>query len=304
MGLLQGRYPANLGYYDNWEAQVGLHPDECIAPHYLKPLGYHCAAIGKWHLGWQEHNQPLKKGYDYHFGFNAGMHDYFEADEGETWEGGPFDVNWVTENGKLIEKIKYMPDELTDRTLKFIDRCQADPFFIYLAYTTPHGPHQAKEEDLARYESDEIDPHRKVVRAMYDALDRNIGRLLDHLNDKGMLDNTFIVYSGDNGGLRAEAGCHNWKLRGSKGRLTEGGIRVPFLAQWPKVLPKGRVYEQPVINIDIIPTMFAAAEVNRECLPEMDGIEYLCIDEDTTISEFKKDIRTNEIYYLLANALK
>ncbi len=88
LGMLTGRYPQRLGYYDNWEAQVGLEASEKIAPSYFKKLGYKTAAIGKWHLGWQKYNHPLKKDFDYHFGFNGGMHDYFEAGNGETWEGG------------------------------------------------------------------------------------------------------------------------------------------------------------------------------------------------------------------------
>jgi arylsulfatase A-like enzyme len=271
MAMLTGRYPQRLGYYGNWDSQVGHYPDEKIAPHFLKPLGYKCAAIGKWHLGWQKHNHPLEKGFDYHFGFNGGMHDYFEADTGHTWVGGAHDVNWVTENGKRINEIEYMTDELTNRTINFIDNCDNHPFFIYLSYTTPHGPHQAKDKDLAKYEDEKMDSNRKVVRAMYDSLDKNIGHLLDHLKTKGLADNTFIVYVSDNGGLKEKAGCHNWKLRGSKGRLTEGGIRVPFLAQWPKTLPKGKVYREPVINIDILPSMLAAAGVDTRSLPEMDG---------------------------------
>jgi len=273
--ILTGRYAQRFGYYDNWEVQVGFDPDQRIAPRLLKPLGYRCAAIGKWHLGWFPDNHPLKMGFDYHYGFNGGMHDYFEPDSGETWEGGPFDVNWMTLNGERVDTMKYMPDELTDRAIEFMDSSKDQPFFIYLAYTTPHGPHQAKDEDLEKYMNADMDPHRKVVRAMYDALDRNVGRVLHYLDANHLTENTLLIYCGDNGGLHREAGCDNWILRGSKGHLTEGGIRIPFLARWPKQIPAGATYTQPIMHLDILPTLLAAAGAPASFSPEMDGTNLL-----------------------------
>ncbi len=189
--------------------------------------------------------------------------------------GGPFDTNWVTENGKRVDSIKYMTDDITDHAIRFIDNSKCNPFFMYLAYTTPHGPHQAKTEDYKKYTDKDMPKARKTVRAMYDSLDENIGRLLDHLNENNMLENTFIVYCADNGGLHKKAGCDNWKLRGSKGYLTEGGIRVPFIMSWPKQLPAGKTYTEPVINIDIIPTMLAAAGGEFSGNYNMDGVNLI-----------------------------
>lgn len=274
--LLTGRYQQRFGYYDNWESQVGFSPDQRIAPRLLKPLGYTCSAIGKWHLGWFRQNHPLAMGFDDHFGFSGGMHDYFEPANGETWEGGPYDVNWVTDNGRRVESLDYMPNDLTDHALEFIEANRENPFFIYLAYTTPHGPHQALEQDLERYIDDpDMDPNRKVVRAMYDALDRNVGRLLDRLDALGLNDDTLIVYMGDNGGLAEHAGCDNGPLRGSKGYLTEGGIRVPAVACWPARIPAGTVYREPVMHMDILPTMLNAAGADPAALPPMEGVNLL-----------------------------
>lgn len=258
--LLTGRYQQFIGYYDNWESQVGFHADEIILPQYLKEAGYRTGICGKWHMGWFEHNHPLAKGFDDHFGFSGGMHDYFAADIGETWQGGAHDVNFVEHNGERRDSIVYMTRDVTDHALDFIADAGDEPFFLYLPYTTPHTPLQAKEEDLARYAGrDDMDTNRKVVRAMYDSLDRNVGRLLDYLDDTGLAENTMIVFYGDNGGLAS--GCDNYVFHGSKGYLSEGGIRVPFLARWPAVLPAGTVYTKPTLHIDVMPTMLAAAGV-------------------------------------------
>lgn len=274
--LLTGRYQQRFGYYDNWESQVGYDEGQKILPMYLKSVGYRTAAIGKWHLGWFKHNHPRAMGFDYHFGFNGGMHDYFVTDNGETWEGGPFDVNFMEENGKILPKdsITYMPKDLTDKTLDFISGTEDQPFFIYLAYTTPHGPHQALVEDLKRYAKDKSieNPHRKVVRAMYDSLDRNIGRILDYLDDNQMSENTLIIFTGDNGGLREVAGCDNGPLYGSKGYLSEGGIRTVAAGCWPAKWPKGKVYRQPILNIDFSATMLVAAGVPESELVDVEGV--------------------------------
>lgn len=279
--LLSTRYQQRFGYYDNWESQVGYDADQPILPRRLKPLGYRTAAIGKWHLGWFEHNHPLAMGFDFHYGFSGGMHDYFSADDGETWEGGPYDINFMEKNGQRLpsDELSYMPDNLTDAAIEFIGQEPKEPFFIYLAYTTPHGPHQAPEEYLRKQVANESasDAHRKMVLAMVDALDQNIGRLLDYLEETGQIDNTMIVYTADNGGLARKAGCSNGPLLGSKGYLSEGGIRTCAVGSWPARWPAGVDYREPVINIDFSASMLAAG--GAPALAEDDGVDltpFLC----------------------------
>jgi arylsulfatase A-like enzyme len=274
--FLTARYQQRFGYYDNWEAQVGFDADQMTIPQYLKPLGYKSAIFGKWHLGWFEHNHPLEMGFDYHFGFTGGMHDYVKPDEGETWQGGPFDANFMELNGKRLDKLDYMPNDITDHVIYFMEQT-SEPFFIYAAYTTPHGPHQALDADLEKYVGDDTagDDHRKVVRAMYDALDRNVGRILDYLEKTGRDKNTFVAFMADNGGLDPKSGCDNGPLHGSKGYLSEGGIRTCCAAKWPGVIPAGITYREPVINFDFTSTMLSQAGIDIETDPLIEGTDLI-----------------------------
>lgn len=276
-GMLLGNYPQFHGYYDNWDSQIGLPADAKIAPAYFNKLGYRTAAFGKWHLGWQEHNHPRKLGFDYHYGFTAGQHDYFLTDTGHTWYGGPMSVNSLEFNGERVKEreIPYMTDLLTDETIKFIQSTKNQPFFAYLAYTVVHAPHQAKREHLEHYANKEMTENRKVVRAMYDSLDENIGKLVQALRKEKKLKNTLIIYTSDNGGLAFRAGADNGPLKGSKGYLSEGGIRVPMIMSWADKLPKGKVYRQPVINIDMLPTSLAAVGAPQAMIQECGGVNLM-----------------------------
>lgn len=270
--IMTGEYNQRLGFYDNWESQVGLLPGQKVAPHYLKPLGYRTAIIGKWHLGWQPHNQPPAMGFDYNYGFSAGQHDYFDPDNGHTWEGGSHDINHMWLNGERVDELGYMTDDITDHALKFLEETGDDPYFLYIAYTTPHGPHQVPEDRLAVYAGrEDMDTGRKVVRAMYDSLDDNIGRILEYLDETGQAEDTFIIFTGDNGGLAGV--CDNHVFRGSKGYLSEGGIRIPFVARWPGRIDPGSVYTEPIIHMDILPTFLAAARA--EIPASMTGVNLL-----------------------------
>ncbi len=275
--LLTMRYQQRFGYYDNWEAQVGLDAGQVLLPNRLKPLGYRTAAVGKWHLGWFRHNHPLAMGFDSYYGFTGGMHDYFTADEGETWEGGPPDRNFMEENGKRLppDALTYMPDQLTDKAIDFIKQNTEQPFFIYLAYNTPHGPLQAPDSYLKRYANDNTvpDKNRKLMRAMLDALDYNIGRLLDSLESTGLADDTLIIYTSDNGGVAAKGVSDHGPLFGSKGHLSEGGIRTCALGRWPGHWPSGVDYSEPVIGIDFSASMLAAAGIQPSGIREVEGTD-------------------------------
>jgi len=160
----------------------------------------------------------------------------------------------------------------------FIDRHEHEPFFLYLAFNAVHTPMHATDERLNRFASI-TDTRRRTYAAMLTAMDEAIGRVLDKLQSAGLEDNTLIFFFSDNGGPTMLGttinGSTNTPLRGSKRTTLEGGIRVPFAAQWRGKLPAGKVYESPIIQLDILPTALAAAGVDAKPEWKLDGVNLL-----------------------------
>lgn len=262
--LLTGKYFQRLGNLRK------IPRAEPMVGRYLRGAGYATACIGKWHncvpgtaAANTAESLPLERGFDEFFGFLGGMHDYFDPDKGFQSGKGWIEMP-VYDGTKPVKQTKYLTEEFTDRAVDFITRHKDRPWFLYLSYNAVHTPNQAPEELLKRNDGD-------LHAAMIDALDRGVGRVLDTLEKAGTAENTLVLFVGDNGGARGP----NWNLRGRKGRLFEGGIRVPFLASWPKGLPRGRAYSQPVMHIDLLPTILAAAGVKIPGDREPDGVNLL-----------------------------
>jgi arylsulfatase B len=146
------------------------------------------------------------------------------------------------------------------------------PFFLFLAYNAVHSPLQAQLEDMKPFAS--LDIHRRIFAGMLSNLDRNIGKVLETLREERLEENTLIVFLSDNGGPTKELTSSNRPLRGGKGDLYEGGIRVPFLMQWKGKLPKGMEYSQPVISMDIFATLLAASGA-KSSPDSLDGVNLL-----------------------------
>jgi len=260
--LLTGRY------YQRFLRGVIVPPSEKMIAQYLGEVGHVSACVGKWHntgsIGqWdgQQLNHPRGWGFDEFFGFLGGMHDYWEADLGTHFKEGrnrPHTMP-IYDGTKPVEKVKYLTEEFTDRAVDFIGRHKDRPFFLYLPYNAVHTPLQAPEKHMQRNNGN-------PYAAMVDSLDEGVGRVLDTLDASGLAENTLVIFVGDNGGYRGK----NWKLRGEKSQLFEGGIRVPFVASWPQGLPAGKVYAQPVMHIDVMPTILGAAGV---AMPEDRAID-------------------------------
>jgi arylsulfatase A-like enzyme len=259
--LLTGRY------YQRFLRGVVVPDSETMIPAYLKTVGYATGCIGKWHntgsIGeWdgQEKNHPRGWGFDRFFGFLGGMHDYWDPDLGTHFKQGknrPHRMP-IYDDTARVEKVKYLTDEFTDRAVEFIERHHERPFFLYLSYNAIHTPFQAPQPLIKKHEGD-------VAAAMVASLDIGVGRVLNELTTRGLRDRTMVLFIGDNGGYPGT----NGELRASKSRLFEGGIRVPFLGAWPGRLPAGETYSQPVMHIDVMPTLLAAAGVE---IPEnVDG---------------------------------
>jgi len=267
-GLLSGRYQQRFGHEANptflpEDTQVGLPVTETLLPKLLADAGYVTGAVGKWHLGAALCFRPNARGFTESFGFLGGGHQYLP----ET-NAIPADAPvWRTEYRAPLLKNNapqpfdgYMTDILSREAVSFVTRHKAEPFFLYLAYNAVHTPLQAPEKYLARL-PDIADSRRRTYAAMTVAMDDGIGQVLAALRENGLERNTQVWFFSDNGGPPTNvAPTCNAPLRGHKGSMYEGGIRVPFVLQWPGYAPAGTVIDTPVITLDLFATALAVAD--------------------------------------------
>jgi arylsulfatase A-like enzyme len=254
-GFLTGRYPQRFGFERNtaWQPGnpiTGLARQETTLAAALRSAGYHSGLVGKWHLGAHENFHPLNRGFDEFYGHLGGGKRYFPDDlilentldaknEPDSY------VTWLTRGTEPVRTQTYLTEEFTREALDFIQRRQADPFFLYLAYNAPHAPLQAPESELAKF-AHIPDEKRRTYAAMVSVMDRGVGQLLDLLDELKLADDTLVFFLSDNGGPLKDNGSRNGALRGGKASPYEGGFRVPFVVRWPGKLPAGARFDQPV----------------------------------------------------------
>jgi len=214
-------------------------------PQALKAAGYKTACIGKWHLGDKEPFRPEDRSFDVVFRRNRRGH--FTADG------------------------RYLTDVLTDESLKFIEQNRDKPFFLYLAHHTVHTPIQAKKEIIEKYKKKKpsAEHNNPTYAAMIESMDESVGDICDKLDELGLSDNTVIFFFSDNGGYANATSMA--PLRGSKGMLYEGGIRVPMIARWPGKIKSGSFCDVPVIGIDFYPTFLEIAGADKLAGHILDG---------------------------------
>ena len=274
-GFLTGRYQHRFGYetnvpYDTENPHLGLPDDVVTIPQRLKKVGYSTAAIGKWHLGAHPSKHPNKRGFDFFFGFLGGGHDYFVSDLSQNQHEGYKAP--LMRNGAPCGVEGYLTDQLTDEAVKWIAGHKDQPFFLYLAYNAPHTPMQAPEAKLKPFAGIK-NKKRRTYAGMVSAMDDGIGRVLAALEAAGLRDNTVVAFVSDNGGPEPHNGSDNGPLRGTKGTVFEGGIRVPYLVSWPGRLPHGSVFEQPVITMDLTVTALRLAGAPTD--GPLDGVDLM-----------------------------
>ena len=282
--LLTGRYGQRFGYERNprfqpLNPQSGLARGETTLADTLKAVGYRTGVIGKWHLGAHPDFHPLKRGFDEFFGHLGGGHRYFPEEltikepDRPTSEAESYRT-WIQRDHTPVQTAQYLTDEFSAEAVKFIGRHQATPFFLYLAYNAPHSPLQATESYLKRFQHIK-DVRRRTYAAMVSAVDDGVGRILTELRARGLEKDTLIFFLSDNGGPTADNGSENTPLRAGKGSPWEGGIRVPFAAQWLGHIPAGLTYDRPVISMDIFATIAALANAPRSSARPLDGVNLL-----------------------------
>ncbi len=272
-GLLTGRYQNRFGYeFNNDSPGVGLPLTEKTLADRLKAAGYTTGAVGKWHLGAEDAYHPLQRGFDEFFGFLGGGHSYL-APPGRAAQANR---SRLLRNREPVPHTQYVTDMFGDEAVAFIERHASESWFLYLAFNAPHSPVEATPEYLARVPGI-ADEKRRTYAAMVTAMDDNIGRVLAKLRETNQEQNTLIVFLSDNGGPLGNAwnGSDNAPLSGQKGDTLEGGIRVPFLAQWKGVIPAGTVFDQPVISLDLAPTFLAVAGTPPPADTKLDGVNLL-----------------------------
>ncbi len=259
--LLTGRYPHRTGSIDTFD-HLGcerISVRERTIGDIFKSAGYATGLVGKWHSGTiGDDYHPNARGFDEFFGFRGGWQYYFDAR--------------IERNGQPLRPTgEYLTDLLTDEAIGFVERHRAEPFFLHLAYNCPHFPIEAPEDDVTPFrETGRFTDNVSKLYGMMFNMDRNIGRLLETLDRRGLRDNTLVCFTSDNGpdfGGSAETSLRrfNCNFNGHKGNTYEGGIRVPMILDWPDGLPRGREVDAMAHLTDWLPTLAAMCGV---ALPE------------------------------------
>ena len=267
-GLQTGVIPSGGGY--------GLAIDEVLMPQALKEAGYRTAMIGKWHLGHAKKEfWPRQRGFDSTYGPLVGEIDHFtHKSHGVT--------DWYRDNA-LVEEPGYDTTLFGDEAVRLVSgHDPKTPLYLYLAFTAPHTPYQAPEEYLARY-AHIADPARRAYAAQITAMDDQIGRVVAALEQRGLRDNTLIVFHSDNGGTRhaifagesavkGELPPDNGPFRAGKGTLREGGTRVAAIANWPGRIKPGKS-DGLMHVVDLFPTMARLAGAPAGKGKALDGLD-------------------------------
>jgi len=259
---------------------LGLPPDIPTLPSLLRASGYHTALIGKWHLGYPPSFGPLRSGYELFFGPMAGGVDYFTHCN----TTGSHDL-WEDEQEHHAQG--YLTDLISQRSVDYVARMAqgargGTPFFLSMHFTAPHWPWETRDDhalardirgNIMHLDGGNIHTYQRMVHHM----DEGIGTVVEQLRREGLLDNTLLVFTSDNGGERFS---DNWPLVGGKMDLTEGGIRVPWIAHWPALIAPGTVSRQLCMTMDWSATMLELAGVKANEAWPLDGVSLLPVLRD------------------------
>ena len=314
--LMTARYQTRFGFEfnptgaKNMEPGIGLPVGEKTIADRLRDAGYATALVGKWHLGGTAPFHPQRRGFDEFFGFLHEGH-YFVP---PPWQGvttwlrrktlpDGSQGRWTSPDGRIVwsthlgehepdydadnpilrgsqpaDERANLTDAFTRESCDFIARHKAQPWFLYLAYNAPHSPMQGADSYMAKFAHIE-DIQRRIFAAMVAHLDDSVGTVMKKLRESGQEENTLVFFVSDNGGPTRELTSSNAPLRGGKGGILEGGIRVPFIVSWKDRI-KPRIIDAPVISMDATATALELAGVNtkpanldgRNLMPLLTGV--------------------------------
>jgi len=278
VALITGRYQYRLRVgleepISGNDPNIGLPPEHPTLPSLLQRAGYRTILIGKWHLGALPKFGPLQSGYDHFFGFREGASDYFThaAGKGTLWA-----------DDTLVRREGYLTDLLGQRAVEAIDDYAKAPapFFISLHFSAPHWPWEGPGDEAEARRLQQAGKglghfdggSQKTYVEMIEAMDRQIDRVMQALETKGLAKNTIVIFTSDNGGERY---AYTWPFTGRKTELLEGGLRVPAVMSWPAKIPANRTSDQVTITMDWLPTLLAAAGTAPDAAFPTDGMNLL-----------------------------
>lgn len=270
-GRYQNRFPIGSGEGGGYPSEtIGYSSDWPSLPSTLKRAGYRTALIGKWGLGELPTFSPNKSGYDEFFGLMGGSFDYWTHDaQVQLTNERRADLY---ENESPIQAEGYATDLFTDRACRFIEDNVDRPFLLSLHYNAPHWPWQTRSDRgqprLTDFHAEGGSP--AIYAEIMQALDEGVGRVLRTLQRQGLARDTIVIFTSDNDGERFS---QMWPLRGEKGDLWEGGVRVPLLARWPGRIPRRRESDQVAISMDFLPTLATLAGVDVDASAPSDGLD-------------------------------
>lgn len=306
--LLTGRYHVRSGVTGTSTGKERMDLDETTIAEIFKSAGYKTAAYGKWHNGAQAPYHPNSRGFDDFYGFCSGH-----------W-GNYFNPT-LEHNGKIVQGKGFITDDLFQHGIKFIDQNRESPFFLYLPLNTPHSPMQVPINNWNSYENktilqqgtiadkEEIN-HTRAALALTENIDTNVGRLIEHLKKRGILENTIIIYFSDNG---PNGNRWNGEMKGIKGSTDEGGVRSPLIINWKENIPAGRSINSISSIMDLLPTLTDLAGITNQTKKPLDGISLknqlvskmeLMPEERTIINYWEKRISVRSQRYRLSHDMK
>jgi len=270
-----------FGHIDNFKEwyekdvpinQRGLDPLVNTIADYLKKMGYQTSVIGKWHMGTHSRFSPTNYGFDYHYGITgagslyAPLNQENIVESRHTWDFADF-ITWqvtnyhTLENGKNIipKNSEYLTDVFTKKAVNYIKANKEKPFFLHLSHMAPHGPFQAQKKYYEMF-SQIKDHNKRVYYAMIKNLDDSIGEIKKTLEEEGILNNTLIIFTSDNGGATYTRATNNSPYNGGKMSNFEGGTVVPMMIQWNDKIKPQKNYNHMVSLLDIVPTILDAVD--------------------------------------------
>jgi arylsulfatase A-like enzyme len=279
--LMSGQYGPRTGVYTvgsidrfAWQSRplrpvdnvTALPLDKITIADSLRKAGYATGMFGKWHLGNDPKHHPSQRGFD------------------EAIESMGVHFDFKTNPPTEYPKGEYLADFLTDHAVDFIERHRDQPFFLYLPHFAVHAPHQAKQELIEHFkDKPPVGGHKSpAYAAMIKSIDESVGRVVATLDKLGLTENTLVIFSSDNGGVGGyeSAGVHikgvtdNAPLKGGKGTLYEGGVRIPYIFYWKGKIAAGMKNATPINSVDLYPTLLEIAGAERPRGYSLDGLSY------------------------------
>jgi arylsulfatase A len=252
--MLTGRYFLRTGVSSVSQGYENMDPRETTIAQILKQNGYTTGCFGKWHNGAWFQQHPNRKGFDEYVGFMVGHLGYY------------FDAIYQ-HNDEDVKSDGYATDYFTSQALSFIEKNNDKPFFCYVPYNVPHSPFQVPAKYFEKYKAKGLDDELACIHGMVENMDDNIGLILSKLDELKIRDNTIVIFLSDNG---PNTYRYNGVMKGKKGSVDEGGVRVPFYISWPEKIKPG-VTEQLAQDIDIMPTLLSLCSISDRPELPMDG---------------------------------